>query len=106
MCGVFDHKTWLHEGKVSEGVHNSEDTVMYSLLISIGEICSVNEMWWLRRHDNSLRSSLEKNLESGFKAADCLFDNPVFLRSTESTSRDLFLTGILNVRLYYLSGLD
>ncbi|WP_272962720.1 glycosyltransferase family 2 protein [Alcanivorax jadensis] len=90
------------------GVHNSEDTVMYSLVIATSKVFSVTEVVvFTRRHGESLRNSISMNVESGFKAAECLFDNDI-LPAEYRKYRPRFLSYryLEMSRLYYLNGMD
>lgn len=91
-----------------EGVHNSEDTVMYSLVISIGRIFSVSEVVvFTRRHSASLRNNISMNVESGLKAAESLFGNEVIPREyCKYKSRFLSYRYLEMSRLYYLNGMN
>lgn len=91
-----------------EGVHNSEDTVMYSLVISIGRVFSVSDVVvFTRRHSESLRNSISMNVESGFKAAERLFDNDIIPHEyREYKSRFISYRYLEMSRLYYLNEMD
>ncbi|MBB11203.1 MAG: hypothetical protein CL550_09700 [Alcanivorax sp.] len=89
------------------GVHNSEDTVMYSLVIATGKVFSVSEVVvFTRRHETSLRNSISMNVESGFKAAECLFDNDMLpAEYRKYRSRFLSYRYLEMSRLYYVNNM-
>ena len=89
------------------GVHNSEDTVMYSLVIATGKVFSVSEVVvFTRRHETSLRNSISMNIESGFKAAECLFDNDMLpAEYRKYRSRFLSYRYLEMSRLYYVNNM-
>lgn len=113
LCGlcvgssIIRRETFVRVG-FPEGVHNSEDAVMYSLVISIGKVFSIDKVVVkTRRHEDSLRGSMEKNLESGFKAASCLFGNPLLPAEYKRyRSRFVSYRYLEMSRLYYLSGMN
>ena len=89
-----------------EGIHNGEDTVMYSLAIARGVVFSIdNIIVYTRRHNASLRGSLEKNIQSGYDTADKLFGSELLPREYQKYKNRFLSYRYLEMsRLYFLNG--
>ncbi|WP_288368452.1 glycosyltransferase family 2 protein [uncultured Alcanivorax sp.] len=85
------------------GVHNGEDAVMYSLLVAIGRVYSVDKiMVFTRRHGESLRGNIDMNIKSGYAAASILFENDLLPASLKKYENPFLAYRFLEMsRLYY-----